>query len=116
MPKNHFAYLELPTKDVAKLKRFYGGLFGWTHEDFGPGYAAVHGSGLEAGYNGTPGGRSAAPLAMIETDDIDAMEHEVRAAGGTITVSTFVYPGGRRFHFRDPAGNELAVMQPDTLN
>ncbi|SEC57013.1 VOC family protein [Terriglobus roseus] len=114
MAKNQVAYLELPTQDVASLKQFYGSLFGWSHEDFGPDYAAVHGSGLEAGYNGGSDGRSRAPLAMIVTDHIEAMEGQVVAAGGKITVPTFAYPGGRRFHFTDPAGNELAVMQPDS--
>jgi uncharacterized protein len=114
MAKNQFAYLELPAKDVASLKTFYGTVFGWTHQDFGPNYATAHGSGLEAGYNGTTDeGRSKAPLAMIETDDIGSMEVAVKAAGGTITVPTFPYPGGKRFHFMDPEGNELAVMEPD---
>jgi predicted enzyme related to lactoylglutathione lyase len=49
----------------------------------------------------------------VETEDLEAMEAEVTAAGGTITVPIFSYPGGRRFHFADPAGNELAVMQPE---
>jgi predicted enzyme related to lactoylglutathione lyase len=111
--KNQFSYLELPAKNVANLKTFYGTVFGWTHQDWGPEYATVHGSGLEAGYNGTAEeGRSKAPLAMIETDDIATMEAAVQAAGGTITVPTFAYPGGKRFHFTDTEGNEPAVMQP----
>ncbi|GAA3764165.1 VOC family protein [Terriglobus aquaticus] len=112
MAKNQVTYLELPTEDTAVLKAFYGQVFGWTHQDWGSEYATVHGSGLEIGYNGTEDGRSKAPLPMVETDDIAAAEEQVRAAGGTITVPTFAYPGGRRFHFTDPAGNELAVMQP----
>jgi predicted enzyme related to lactoylglutathione lyase len=111
--KNQFSYLELPANDIASLKTFYGTVFGWTHLDWGSDYATVHGSGLEAGYNGAAGeGRSKTPLAMVETDDIAAMEAAVQTAGGTITVPTFAYPGGKRFHFMDPEGNELAVMQP----
>ncbi|MBE7181831.1 MAG: VOC family protein, partial [Terriglobus roseus] len=102
MAKNQLAYLELPTENVTVLKDFYGQAFGWTHQDWGPDYATVHGSGLEVGYNGTEDGRSRAPLAMIETDDIAAAEEQVRAAGGRITVPTFAYPGGKRFHFADP--------------
>ncbi len=113
MPNNQLSYLELPSTNVASLKKFYGALFGWTFEDFGEDYAAVHGSGLEAGFNGDADSQSKAPLAMIETNDIQAMEARVRDAGGTITLPTFAYPGGRRFHFVDPDGNELAVMQPD---
>ena len=112
MRTNQFSYLELPTEDIEVLKTFYGSAFGWTHQDWGPDYATVHGSGLEAGYNGSADGRSRAPLVMIETDDIAAAEAQVRANGGTITMPTFAYPGGRRFHFADPSGNELAVMQP----
>ncbi len=113
MAKNQLSYLELPAQHVGTLKRFYGSVFGWTHQDWGAEYATAHGAGLEAGYNGAAEeGRSKAPLAMIETDDIVAMEAAVQAAGGTITVPTFPYPGGRRFHFTDPEGNELAVMQP----
>ena len=113
MAKNQFSYLELPATDVASLKSFYGDVFGWTHQDWGPDYATVHGSGLEVGYNGSDEGKSGNPLAMIETDDIEAVEAQVRAAGGSITQPIFQYPGGQRFHFTDPAGNELAVMQPD---
>lgn len=116
MAKNHVSYLELPATDVASLKSFYGGVFGWTHQDWGPDYATVHGSGLEIGYNGSDEGKSGNPLAMIETDEIEAVEAQVRAAGGSITQPIFQYPGGRRFHFTDPAGNELAVMQPDKQN
>ena len=112
MAKNQFSYLELPTDDVFRLKAFYAQVFGWTHQDWGSDYATVHGSGLEVGYNGSPEGRSKAPLAMVETDDIVAAEQQVRAAGGTITAPIFPYPGGKRFHFADPAGNELAVIQP----
>src|SRR5205823_15102477 len=112
MPENQFSYLDLPTNNVATLKSFYGELFGWTFEDYGEDYATVHGSGLEAGFNGHAGSRSKAPLAMIETTEIEAMEVRVREAGGTITVPTYAYPGGRRFQFLDPDGNELAVMQP----
>ncbi len=108
-------YLELPSMDVAASKQFYGTLFGWTFEDFGPDYAAFHEAGLEGGFNATvdDGSKSRAPLAMVQTDQIGQMEAAVRAAGGTITKPTFAYPGGRRFHFTDPSGNELAVMQPD---
>ncbi|MEK6398680.1 MAG: VOC family protein [Terriglobus sp.] len=113
MAKNQFSYLELPATYVAALKSFYGDVFGWTHQDWGPDYATVHGSGLEVGYNGSDEGRSKAPLAMIQTDEIEAVQEQVKAVGGTITQPIFQYPGGRRFHFTDPAGNELAVMQPD---
>lgn len=106
-------YLELPSTDLAADKQFYASLFGWTFENFGPEYCAIHNAGLEGGFNAGKGdGRSKSPLAVINTDNIEAMEQRVTLAGGTITVPTFAFPGGRRFHFTDLSGNELAVMQP----
>lgn len=112
MPANHIVYLELPARDTAGLKAFYGRVFDWTFEDFGPAYATFSRAGMEGGFNADPS-RSRAPLAVIETDAIEAMEARVRATGGQITAPIFAFPGGRRFHFTDPSGNELAVMQPD---
>ena len=110
---NRIGYVELPAADadaVAGMKDFYGKAMGWTFEDWGPTYAAFT-SGLPGGFNGEPEHRTAAPLVIVETNDLEAAEAAVRAAGGTITLGSFDYPGGRRFHFKDPAGNELAVMQ-----
>jgi predicted enzyme related to lactoylglutathione lyase len=107
-------YLELPTSDIAADKQFYAALFGWTFEDFGPEYATFHGAAVEGGFNATKDeGRTRAPLPVIQTDNIEAMERRVAESGGRITVPTFAFPGGRRFHFTDPSNNELAVMQPD---
>ncbi len=113
MPDRKIAYLELPAVDVPALKSFYGSLFGWTFQDFGEDYAAVQGAGLDSGLNGDPASKPGAPLAIIECDDIEALASQLQDAGGAITMPIFAYPGGRRFHFRDPSGNELAVMQPD---
>ena len=107
-------YLELPSAKIAADKQFYATLFGWTFHDFGPDYATFHQAGLEGGFNATrDDGRSKAPLPVLQTDNIEAMERSVAGAGGRITVPTFAFPGGRWFHFTDPSGNELAVMQPD---
>ncbi len=113
MSKNKIAYLELPTSDVAAQKLFYGQLFGWTFQDYGEDYAAFSEAGLDGGFNGDPEQKTKAPLAVIETTEIEAMEAKVREAGGKITLPIFAYPGGRRFHFLDPSGNELAVMQAE---
>jgi predicted enzyme related to lactoylglutathione lyase len=106
-------YLELPTANIVADKQFYATRFGWSFEDFGPDYSTIHNAGLEGGFSATEDGRSKALLPVIQTGNIEAMERSVAAAGGTITVPTFAFPGGRRFHFTDPSGNELAVMQPD---
>jgi predicted enzyme related to lactoylglutathione lyase len=111
MSENHIAYLELPATDVPALKRFYGQLFGWTFQDYGEDYAAFGGAGLDGGFNGDPSHKPRSPLVILETKEIEVMETKVRDAGGTISLPIFAYPGGRRFHFVDPNGNELAVMQ-----
>ena len=109
------AYVELPANDaeaVGRLQAFYGAALGWSFEDWGPTYKAFH-AGVHGGINGEPEHRTAAPLVLVETDNLQAAEAAVRAAGGEITMAPFAYPGGQRFHFRDPAGNELGVMQVD---
>jgi len=115
MPKSPIVYLELPSNDVAACKQFYHSLFGWSFQDFGPDYAAFSNSGLDGGLNGASSaeGRSKFPLAVIDTHDLEAMEKNIVAAGGRITLPIFSFPGGRRFHFTDPSGNELAVMQKE---
>ena len=111
MSKTPIVYLELPSKDVAVDKQFYGSLFGWSFMNYGPEYASFSDSGLAGGLNGSTEDRTKAPLAVLDTDDLEAMAVDVVAAGGTITMPIFSFPGGRRFHFTDPSGNELAVMQ-----
>ena len=105
------AYIELPTNDVKASKQFYGELFGWEFEDWGPDYAAFSKAGIDGGFNGGGDHRTHAPLVVLESRDIEDTLAKVVAAGGTITMPIFDYPGGKRFHFTDPAGQELAVMQ-----
>ena len=93
------------------MKGFYGSLFGWSFQDWGGDYTAFFESGVDGGFHAGDEHRTKAPLVIVETDNIEAMEEQIRQNGGTITLPTFEFPGGRRFHFTDPAGNELAVMQ-----
>lgn len=106
-------YLELPVGDTASAKAFYGAAFGWQFADFGPTYAAATSGDTDIGFQADPAEKTAAALAVIEVEDLDATEAAVRAAGGEITRAIFAFPGGRRFHFRDVAGHELAVMSTD---
>jgi len=94
---HHFNYIELPTAYIAEMKIFYTAVFGWGYVDYGPTYAAITG----AGDQGT--------LVVLYSDDLEASEQAVKDANGEITVPIFDFPGGRRFHFKDPSGNELAV-------
>lgn len=113
MSKSPIAYIELPTKDVAASKHFYQTLFGWSFQDFGSDYAAFSDSGMDGGLNGSEEAHTKAPLVVMDSDNIEDMAQRVVAAGGSITLPIFPFPGGRRFHFIDPSGNELAVMQRD---
>lgn len=108
-----FSFIELPAADFSATKAFYAGAFGWALTDFGPTYACTLTGDVDLGLQGDGAEATAAPLAVITVDDLDTALAAVRAAGGTITKPVFAFPGGRRFHFADPSGNELAVSQDD---
>ncbi len=99
-------YLELYGADLGAMKQFYGAAFGWSFVDYGPDYAGFAEAGLDGGIqNGAP----APPLPILYAADLEAAVQAVERAGGAIVRPTYAFPGGRRFHFRDPGGNELAV-------
>lgn len=106
-------YVELPTRDVAAVKGFYEQAFGWVFTDYGPDYAATTSGDTDLGLNGDTAQWTAQLLPVIQVEDLEAALAQVRAAGGIITLPIFAFPGGRRFHFRDPHGHELAAMQAD---
>lgn len=101
-------YLELPAGDIGGVKTFYAQVFGWSFQDYGPTYAAFD-EGLDGGFDADPAERTRAPLPVLYAHDLEAMLERVEAAGGVILRAIYAFPGGRRFHFRDPAGTELAV-------
>lgn len=103
-------FVELPVADAAAAGAFYETAFGWTLAAFGPSYACTMSGDVDLGLQGDAGEATVAPLAVIRVDDLVACEAAVVAAGGTISRAAFDFPGGRRFHFRDPAGNELAAL------
>lgn len=100
-------YIELAGGDLAASKAFYSQAFGWKFQDYGPEYAAFD-EGLDGGFDARAEGVKR-PLPILFAHDLEAMQAKVEAAGGTVVKPIFAFPGGRRFHFRDPAGNELAV-------
>ena len=106
-------YLELPVGDTGVAKAFYAGAFGWSFTDFGPTYAATTGGDTDIGFQADHAQKTAAALPVIEVDDLEAVLAAVEAVGGKVTAPIFAFPGGRRFHFRDPDGHELAAMQVD---
>ena len=101
-------YVEFRGADMAAIKAFYGQAFGWSFTDYGPAYAAFS-EGLDGGFDTDSEPHTRAPLVVLYAGDLEAMEARVTAAGGTVTAPIFSFPGGRRFHFRDPAGNDLAA-------
>uniref|UniRef100_UPI000FFEF859 VOC family protein n=1 Tax=Corallococcus coralloides TaxID=184914 RepID=UPI000FFEF859 len=102
-------YIELPAKDIAEVKRFYGAVFGWRFEDYGPNYTSFMDGRLNGGFDKEREVSKGGALLVLYSKDLDATLAKVREAGGRIVMDTFSFPGGKRFHFTDPAGNELAV-------
>lgn len=104
-------YIELTVSDLDAAKAFYGAAFGWSFNDYGPDYAGIRGETHEQGglsradEPSPPGG----PLVILFSEDLERTHDAVTSAGGRIVVPPFDFPGGRRFHFADPAGNVLAV-------
>ena len=111
-------YLEVPigTSDALEAqKAFYVESFGWNFTEYGPEYAAHEDGPCQFAFNAVEareGRRTAAMLPLVRVDDIESARNQVVAAGGRITEEIFDFPGGRRFHFTDPAGQELGCYQP----
>ena len=105
-------YVELPSATAHELTRaFYSKAFGWAFTDYGPDYSATTTGDVDVGLNGQPEEALSAPLPVIRVGDLEAAFDAVTKAGGTIAKPIFAFPGGRRFHFIDPSGSELAVWQ-----
>lgn len=105
--------LELPADAIAPAAAFYAQAFGWTLQAFGPDYACTTTGEVDVALQADADERRPVPLICLRVDDVNAALAAVEAAGGTVSRALFSFPGGRRFHFRDPAGNELAAYQPD---
>lgn len=104
-------YNELPALDMKATKAFYGQAFGWTFVDYGPDYASFDNAGIDGGFDAS-GDRKPSregSLIVLYAEDLEACLARIERAGGEIVVPIFSFPGGRRFHFLDPNGNELAV-------
>jgi uncharacterized protein len=110
MAEARIDYVELPSATAHELSRaFYSKAFGWTFADYGPTYSATTNGVTELGLQGDPSDALSAPLPVVRVDDLEAAFDAVANAGGTIAKPIYAFPGGRRFHFVDPGGNELAV-------
>jgi len=106
-------YVELPVGEIAQAKAFYESAFGWSLTEFGPSYAATMTGDTDVGLQADASEATKAPLPVIDVEDLEEALASVEKAGGTLTRPIFAFPGGRRFQFLDPAGNELACVEAD---
>ena len=107
---NSINYIEFPLVKNTETKKFYHQVFGWEFTDWGPNYISFSGANIDGGFNGEDAEVSASGvLVVLYASDLDQKLADVKKAGGKISKPIFEFPGGKRFHFRDPNGNELAV-------
>ena len=105
-------YVEFPSADLQKTKLFFTQVFGWEFDDFGPQYTAFTGQGIDGGFyeadlfSSTDNG---AALVVFYSNNLQDTLDKIKTAGGKIVKDIFSFPGGRRFHFSEPCGNEFAV-------
>ena len=105
-------YVEFPAVKIQETKKFFGEAFGWSFEDFGPDYISFTDQGINGGFYRselTSLTKNGAALIVLYSSDLESTQSRIEKAGGTIVKPIFTFPGGRRFHFTEPSGNELAV-------
>lgn len=108
----HIDYIELPASDIEATKRFFTEVFGWNFVDYGPDYVSWEGAGVHGGFfrsDRVARIESGSALVVLYSDSLEATLEKVQRCGGGIVKPIFSFPGGRRFHFADPNGNEFAV-------
>lgn len=112
MTSEKINYIEFPASDLEGTKAFFSNAFGWQFVDYGPDYAAIQGAGLDGGFyrsNLVARTETGSALVVLYSSDLEASQDKVEQAGGKIVRPIFSFPGGRRFQFSDPSGNEYAV-------
>lgn len=109
MISNHINYIELYAKNLQAIKAFYSNCFAWKFTDYGPDYVAFENSGLQGGFEKTDKPIVNGVLVVLYHENLEQIKSVILKADGTITRDIFSFPGGKRFHFADPSGNELAV-------
>ncbi len=106
---NHINYIEFKAKDLEKIKEFYSASFNWIFTDYGPTYIAFSESGIQGGFEKTEDEIINGALIVLYHQNLDLIKAKIIESKGEISIDIFSFPGGRRFHFIDPDGNELAV-------
>lgn len=105
-------YVEFPARDIEATKAFFTAVFGWTFVDYGPDYTAFSNAGIDGGFfksDLTASTKNGSSLIVFYSKNLKQTQAKIEAAGGSIVQPIFPFPGGRRFHFADPNGNEYAV-------
>lgn len=102
-------YIEFHATDLPAVKKFYASVFGWEFTDYGPGYSAFADGRLNGGFTTESGPAGGSPLVVLYSAALEATRDKVVKAGGRVSKDIFSFPGGRRFHFVGPCGNQLAV-------
>ncbi len=102
-------YIEFLTTNIEETKRFYSKVFGWEFTDYGPDYTSFTDGRLTGGFTVATEVTAGGPLVVLYSTNLEEIEASIRESGGQIVREVFEFPGGRRFHFTDPSGNELAV-------
>ena len=102
-------YIEFKSTDLNETKQFYNKAFGWKFTDYGPTYTAFSDSGVEGGFEFTDEPINNGVLVVLHHDNLETIKEKVMGLGAKISVDIFSFPGGRRFQFFDPSGNELAI-------
>ena len=108
-------YLEFPAKNIDATKAFFSTVFGWRFTDYGPDYVAFDNAGIDGGFfksASTVSTDNGSVLIVFYSDDLEQTLSKIENAGGAVIKPIFDFPGGRRFHFGDPNGNEFAVWSP----
>ena len=112
-------YVEFPSTDLHATKAFFGAAFGWSFVDYGPDYTAFSDQGLDGGFFASDQVMSTdngSALVVFYSEALEATQARIEQAGGTIIKPIFAFPGGRRFHFGDPNGNEYAVWSDQLVD
>lgn len=110
---NHINYIEFKATDLEVIKDFYSKAFGWQFTDYGERYTAFTSSGVEGGFELTSEEIKNGVLVILHHSDLEWIKNKVVECGGKISKDIFSFPGGKRFEFMDPSGNELAVWRED---
>jgi predicted enzyme related to lactoylglutathione lyase len=108
-PDYSINYIELHVNAIPGTKKFYADAFGWSFQDWGPDYASFSHANVDGGITSQESSTSGSPLVILYASKLEEAQARVEKAGGRIVKPIFSFPGGRRFHFTDPAGNELAI-------